>query len=213
MIQKWPTCFFTSHWAHHNKEAASIIEHLYKEKNRSSSNISSEVAPKAKSEEGLFESKFDLLGQKHSGLKRLKSFCTEAVQHVVSRFNGNQFPPSSIRVNIHESWFHITNDGGFHDAHGHPNCSWCGIYYLQLGDSGSNNGKGAPNGANRFYLPLSMGGYFSDYGNSYLGRCLLDPPLEEGMLLLFPSYLLHSALPYSGGKDRIIIAFNSQSYA
>jgi len=35
-------------------------------------------------------------------------------------------------------------------------------------------------------------------------------PLEDGLLVLFPSYLLHSGLPYRGGKDRVLIAFNAQ---
>ena len=30
------------------------------------------------------------------------------------------------------------------------------------------------------------------------------------MVLLFPSYLLHSGLPYRGAQDRIVIAFNTQ---
>jgi hypothetical protein len=29
------------------------------------------------------------------------------------------------------------------------------------------------------------------------------------MLLLFPSYLLHSGLAYRGAKDRVILSFNS----
>ena len=36
-----------------------------------------------------------------------------------------------------------------------------------------------------------------------------DVPLEDGLLMLFPSYLLHSGLPYRGGQDRVLIAFNA----
>jgi len=31
------------------------------------------------------------------------------------------------------------------------------------------------------------------------------------MLLLFPSFLRHSALPYTGREDRVVIAFNTRS--
>jgi hypothetical protein len=40
----------------------------------------------------------------------------------------------------------------------------------------------------------------------------LDLPIENGLLLIFPSYLLHSGLPYQGQIDRIVIAFNAQCF-
>jgi hypothetical protein len=36
--------------------------------------------------------------------------------------------------------------------------------------------------------------------------------MSDGMLLLFPSVLMHSGLAYHGEKDRIVISFNSRSY-
>ncbi|MEM6905676.1 MAG: putative 2OG-Fe(II) oxygenase [Pseudomonadota bacterium] len=33
----------------------------------------------------------------------------------------------------------------------------------------------------------------------------------NGRLVLFPSFLLHSALPYRGDTDRIIVSFNSRT--
>lgn len=129
----------------------------------------------------------------------------------VAQVNGRETASRRIRVVVTDSWFHITNDGGFHDSHFHGGCSWCGIYYLQLGDSGILSGTGAPNGGNRFYSPLWHGGSHKDYGNKYLDLTYVDPPLQNGLLLLFPSYLMHSALPYRGSQDRIVIAFNSQS--
>jgi hypothetical protein len=40
-----------------------------------------------------------------------------------------------------------------------------------------------------------------------------DPPLQEGLLLIFPSHLLHSGLPYRGESERLVIAFNAQALA
>ena len=31
---------------------------------------------------------------------------------------------------------------------------------------------------------------------------------KDGMLVLFPSYLIHYQAPYKGTQDRIVIAFN-----
>jgi uncharacterized protein (TIGR02466 family) len=126
--------------------------------------------------------------------------------------NGATADRSRIRVSAVDSWFHITNDGGFHDTHQHMNCSWCGIYYLQIGDSGPKSEGGAPNGGNRFYSPLRLfGGSHTDFGTQYLeNQGYVDPALHDGLLILFPSYLLHSGLPYRGTKDRIVISLNCQ---
>ena len=209
----WPTTFFFRKWKDHAREATSIIEYLYQLKGEADQNIASRVAPKAKSEQGLFESEFDLFQESHNGIEKLGEFIRETIQQVVSRLHNHQILPDQIDVEIADGWFHITNDGGFHDTHGHQHCSWCGIYYLQLGDSGEAHSQqdGAPNGGNRFYSPFVIGGHYVDLGNRYLTSTYLDPPIEDGMLLLFPSYLQHSALPYKGSQDRIVIAFNSRS--
>ena len=207
---QWPTQFFVRHWGQHEANASSIIEYLYQLQDKQRQNIASGVAPKAKSSAGLFEGEFDLFEHQQAGLQRLRTFIVSTIQQVVGKLNGQTVLPQQINVKIIDAWYHITNDGGFHDAHGHDQCSWCGIYYLQLGESGIVS-QGAPNGANRFYTPLGSGGNYLDYGNQYLMGTYIDPPIKEGMLLLFPSFLWHSALPYSGDKDRIVIAFNSQS--
>jgi uncharacterized protein (TIGR02466 family) len=204
----WPTTFFTRPWPGHLSEAAGILSFLYELKSKASSSIASGVAPAAKSSMGLFESDFDLFAADHPGLSKLKAFIAETVQLAVTRINGLQSELHKLRVEFLDSWFHITNDGGFHDAHNHGGCSWCGIYYVQIGDSGKRLAGSAPNGGNRFYSPLSLGGGFKDVGNQYLNFSYIDPPMRDGTLLLFPSYLLHSALPYRGELDRVVISFN-----
>jgi uncharacterized protein (TIGR02466 family) len=208
--QFWPTTFYSRTWADHPTEAPGLIEYCYALRARESARIASGVAPGAKSPYGLFESNFDLFAGDHPGLNKLKAFIGQTVQMAVEHMNGPPGDGRRPRVVVVDSWFHITNDGGFHDAHGHGGCSWCGIYYLQVGDSGRRPDGGAPNGGNRFYSPLRAGGGYTDYGNRYLEFSYVDPPVRDGMLLLFPSYLLHSALPYRGTKDRVIISFNSQ---
>jgi hypothetical protein len=209
----------TRNWSEHAQEAPGIIEYLYELKRQATCNIASRIAPAAKSRTGLFESDFDLFAREHSGLRKLKLFIIDSIQQSVSNLNGKQVPPAEISVTIDDAWYHITNDGGFHDAHGHQQCSWCGIYYLQIGQSGKlenmagDTTKAAPNGGNRFYSPFQLGGRYLDYGNQYLDYAYLDPPIENGLLLLFPSHLQHSALPYRGEHDRVVIAFNSRCNA
>ena len=58
-----------------------------------------------------------------------------------------------------------------------------------------------------------IGGAHIDLGNAYLQRPQHDVQAEEGLLVVFPSYLEHKALPYEGERDRIVISFNAAIHA
>ena len=208
----WPTVFWYRIWKDHSTEAPVLIKYLYELKEKQEQPIASGIAPSMKSASGLYESDFDLFKLEHPSIRKLGTFIAASVREVVSKMNGGEHKPQEIEVHINDGWYHITNDGGFHDTHSHCSCSWCGIYYVQIGQSGRKDKSKAPNGGNRFYSPLNQGGMAMDYGNKYLDHGIIDPPMQDGMLLLFPSYLLHSGLPYQGEKDRIVIAFNTQSF-
>jgi uncharacterized protein (TIGR02466 family) len=207
--QAWATTFYQRIWSDHGAQSPAIVRHLADLKLRQSRAVESGVARRAKPAAGLYESPFDLFQDPHPELQALVAFIRETLQVAVSHINSNIAPPEALEVHFPDSWYHITQDGGFHDAHTHSGCSWCGIYYLRLGEY-SASGQEAPNGGSRFYSPLPTGGRYQDFGNAYLRDFSLDPPLSEGLLLLFPSYLLHSGLPYRGASDRAIIAFNAR---
>ncbi len=207
----WATNFYAFPWSEHRQEAPGITQYLYQLRDQQATRVSSGVAVGAKSGYGLFEGDFDLLSRDHPGLSRLKAFIVDSVRRTVAHVNGGNQDPARIGVEIADSWYHITNQGGYHDTHVHGGCSWCGIYYLQIGDSGARREGSAPNGGSRFYSPLWRGGAHQDYGNQYLTHSYVDPPIQDGLLLLFPAYLLHSGLPYSGTQDRVVIAFNTRS--
>lgn len=208
----WPTHLFTRKWAEHDREVDGIIAHFMELKARETEQIASRVAVGSKSEDGLFESKMDLFEvSQHPGVQKLHKFLEETIQRVVAGMNGNQVPADRIDVAFRDSWFHITNDGGFHDAHYHGGCSWCGIYYVRAGDVPTSQPKHAGNGINRFYSPISVGGSYDDYGNKYLNNNLIDFPPRDGTVIIFPAYVQHSALAYRGSVDRIVVAFNTTS--
>lgn len=180
-------------------------------KSKQSTLIESGIAVGAKSSKGLYEGNFDLFAVEENVLQELVAFIKRTLALAVSIANNQEARPEEIAIEFPDSWYHITNDGGYHDAHFHQGCSWCGIYYLQIGSSGQRSGSSAPNGGSRFYSPIHIGGAHQDYGNKYLTPSI-DPPIEDGLLLLFPSYLLHCGLPYLGEEDRIVIAFNARAY-
>ena len=206
----WPTTFFHRLWQDHPRESPAIIARLYEIRKASPIAISSGVALGAKPPRGVFESDFDLFATDHAALGRLRAFIEQSIHQAVTQLHAGSFDMPPMRVSLADSWFHITNEGGFHDSHFHGDCSWCGIFYVRVGDYARSPTGGAPNGGSRFYSPLAAGGRFKDLGNRFLDITYVDPPIQDGTLLLFPSYLLHSALPYRGESDRIVIAFNAQ---
>ena len=72
--------------------------------------------------------------------------------------------------------------------HYHPNCSWCGIYYVELGQSSLN----PPNGVNRFFPPFHTG--YEDFGAAAIGQNAFATAPEEGKLVLFPAVMLPLSL-------------------
>jgi uncharacterized protein (TIGR02466 family) len=210
--QVWPTMLFHRKWSAAAEETASIVQFLYELRSQRGGQIDSGVAMAAKAAHGLFETDFELFKSDHAGVRKLVAWCEESVRKAVSVANGQRWKPDDLRVEIPDAWAHITNDGGHHDAHYHGGCSWCGIFYLQAGDVTPTQPTAAGNGVSRFYSPLPTGGILPDVGNAYLSSNRIDITPVDGLLVLFPAYLLHSGLPYKGERDRVVIAFNSRTY-
>ncbi len=209
-VQLWPTMLFTRHWDKHSEQAPAILQYLHELRDQQTKPIESGIAIGAKSAKGLYESDFELFSKPNASLQRLVDFISGTLAAAVSIANNQQAKPEQIHIEFVDSWYHITNGGGYHDAHVHHGCSWCGIYYLQIGESGRRSTDGsAPNGGSRFYSPINAGGGYRDFGNQYLSASV-DPPISDGQLLIFPSFLTHSGLPYEGNKDRTVLAFNAK---
>jgi uncharacterized protein (TIGR02466 family) len=147
----------------------------------------------------------------------LVKFIVASVHATAQDANAGAWPPGrhGLELELMGVWFQIQNGGSFHDVHTHGNCSWSGVYYVQLDNPDlrrAHSQLGALNGATRFYSPMFMlqGGAYVDRGNAWMQQATLDVMPEEGDLVLFPSFLPHKAMPYSGERDRIIVSFNAQ---
>lgn len=165
----------------------------------------------------FFASDDDLLQRvKLDDFQDLVAFIVNGLADTVTLANkkawGNQ--AFDLSVDIQGMWFQFSQGGAFHDVHTHGNCSWSGVYIVQIDEPErrvTHPVYGAANGVTRLYGPpfTALAGAFVDIGNAYL-----QPPSEDvepipGQLLVFPSWLAHQALPYGGEKDRVIISFNA----
>ena len=144
----------------------------------------------------LTESKFDFFNTDEPIIYQTIEWICECLKITLNTIHGVD---ENYQVNFNESWYHITKTNGMHDVHQHPNCSWCGIFYL---DPGSDNGSGCTS----FISPIDNS--YLDYGNRFLQYTALDIQPKEGLLVLFPSYIAHTQKLYTGEKDRIVVAFN-----
>lgn len=126
--------------------------------------------------------------------------------------------PIDMRIAMEGMWFQCSNQGAFHDVHTHGNCSWSGVYMVQVDDREhrvTHPVYGPENGVTRFYGPHfnRLGGAHVDLGNAYLQPPHWDVEPVPGQLVVFPSWLAHQAMPYEGREDRIIISFNASVHA
>jgi uncharacterized protein (TIGR02466 family) len=150
----------------------------------------------------------------------LIQFIAQALQHTVKQANAGVWPQGrhGLQLELTGVWFQIQNGAAFHDIHSHGNCSWSGVYYVQIDPlevRQTHAELGALNGATRFYSPMFpfLGGAYMDMGNAFMQQATLDVEPQAGELVLFPAFLPHKAMPYSGAKDRIVVSFNAQIHA
>lgn len=183
-----------------------LLELIRKQSTQQADAVASQVATTAKHQ--LLESSLDFLEQDDADVQVLSQTFADLVLQVAADVNANYWPDDAEpEVTLVESWYHVTRYGGYHDAHSHPNCSWSGIYYLQAGESD----LATRSGVNRFYDPRNNASQFQDAGSLYLAnQGFWDFAPVEGQVILFPSFIKHSALPYFGKTDRIVLAFNAR---
>ena len=170
-----------------------LKKYIYKQKVKG---IESNCAPQLK--KNLVESKFNLFSREDDIIFKTKSFIGEELAKLVNELHSETCP---YNITFADSWYHIGKRNSVHEVHNHSNCSWCGVYYIQSGDKGS--------GETCFINPATS--IYLDDGSRYLDRqaeTRIQP--EDGLLILFPSYLRHYQSLYTGRKDRIVIGFNSQ---
>jgi len=207
----WATPLLSKTFTQHKSVNAELSELFYEQKNIEGSN-----------DTPVYSSPDDLLQRyQNDAMQTLFGFISNSVFEIASQINApiwQQANTGQLTMHVVGAWFQIQNKFGFHDIHSHGNCSWSGVYYVQIDDTETRMQHpqlGAQNGITRFYSPRFdlLGGAHMDMGNAYLQDSHTDIQPQEGTLIVFPSWLNHKALPYDGEKDRIIISFNAQVHS
>ena len=159
----------------------------------------------------LYQSKYNLLAENENNkiLKGVFKFIAKSILTMSKKANKEELENlknsnPKFNVNINESWFIRYNKGGFILPHAHGNCSWCCVYYVQIGKDTSKL-----NGSTYFLRPYLTNSLKEEFGGKYLKKEATVFNAEEGKLLVWPNFLQHGSHPYQGNEDRIIISANS----
>ena len=110
-----------------------------------------------------------------------------------------------------QAWANVNALGHANVAHYHGGAFWSGTYYVADGGCGADPALGGefemldPRGPGPgMYAPALK--FAGEDGASAGGAETIRP--KPGLLILFPSWLVHQVRPYRGSGTRISIAFN-----
>lgn len=110
-----------------------------------------------------------------------------------------------------QAWANVNGPGDGNICHYHPGSFWSGTYYVADGGCASDSALGGefemldPRGPGPgMYAPALK--FAGEDGTSAGSAETIRP--RPGLLMVFPSWLLHQVRPYRGSGLRISIAFN-----
>jgi len=149
---------------------------------------------------GGWQSKPDLMDWKVPELEKFNDWVDQAFGAVMATELGTTGFKSRYSVT---AWANVNEYGDYNRTHIHSNSHWSGVYYVDIGQPIQSL---IPNGAIEFLDPRPAIGVFDFPKITVTATWTIQP--ESGLMLLFPSWLRHSVLPYFGESIRITIAFN-----
>ncbi len=160
-------------------------------------------------QEEMFESRFNLFRWSEPCVQELRKFVLDTVAQVV--LGATTLRPEDLsHLKFHNhTWFHVTRNAGSFVAHNHPMASWSAVYCVRVGEVPTDQ---PANGLLRLFDPRPGAGAYRDPANERLHAAFalrsLDLRLEEGQIVVFPSYVFHEVTPFYGRDTRITVATN-----
>tara|TARA_B100001094_G_scaffold192836_1_gene186696 strand:+ start:11782 stop:12387 length:606 start_codon:yes stop_codon:yes gene_type:complete len=110
-------------------------------------------------------------------------------------------------ISMDQFWYNVYHDNQGQEPHDHtsgsgtPNCYWCGIYYHK---GASSTLFHAPHRYMKTTIPSDTGPLMQSFYTD-----LHDQEVDDGDVILFPSYLVHEVRPNPTRNDmRLTFSFN-----
>lgn len=156
-----------------------------------------------------FESRFNLFRWPEPCVQELRHFMLNSVGQAVLQCSSVR-PEELARLTMHNhTWFHVSRFAGSFVAHNHPLASWSAVYCVRAGEAVTEHPL---SGVLRFLDTRTGADAYLDATNRQLKPPFAVRPLEfcleEGQIVIFPSYVFHEVTPFYGRDTRITVATN-----
>jgi len=128
-------------------------------------------------------------------------FALKLQPYIIKTFENFGWKIKDKNIRISEMWAIINKKDDFNVVHTHPNCYLSAAYYVRAKKNCGKFEVEHPNNAKRYFFPE-----IEKINEFNLEVASID--IEEGDLLLFPSYLPHKVSQNNIDEDRVVISFN-----
>ena len=149
---------------------------------------------------GGWRSRPDLLDIKHNSIATLLEHIQRAIQDMLKATKINEEFTGRMKIS---GWANVLRSGNYNTPHNHPESVWSGVYYV---DAGSKADSGSLSGLLELLDPRPQVSMVPAPGFPFGTPMRIQP--EDGLMVVFPSWLYHHVHPYNGDNARIAIAFN-----
>jgi len=124
----------------------------------------------------------------------------QAIGQLLASTSGEQGFDGHIKIN---AWANLLRKGNYNTVHNHPESAWSGVYYVDAGTSDTTNPL---SGVLELLDPRPFVEMVAIPGSPFGRPARIEA--ENGLMVLFPSWLYHHVHAYTGEGERIAIAFN-----
>lgn len=153
----------------------------------------------AKSNRGGWQSLPDFFDWDDPAIRTLEYYINGAIKIATTSLCAPTNPDFNFEL---YGWAAVNRKGHYNTTHVHPMATWSGVYYVDPGDVTPEE-SGA---LLEFTHPVTAS--VMTFFPGVLPSARVVKPVT-GMIILFPSYLLHSVQMYNGMRPRICVAFNA----
>jgi len=150
---------------------------------------------------GGWHSRPDLLSRQVPAVSALNSWLSWGLRRTISASIGTDGYKGTLSIS---GWATICRTGAYHAPHSHPDSAWSGVYYIR---AGTDRPERPLSGVLEFLDPRAGVDAVTAPGDPYGEPFRVRP--QNGLLVLFPSWLYHWVHPYTGQTPRIAISFNA----
>ena len=131
----WPTMLFEMTMPDYDSIKEELVEYIRTCKVEETDN--SGIGPFDQRHKKFLDESYPTLfnNNDNESFNSVKDFCMNMTLEVAKNINSPHIETSDWLIRPTDAWYHITKDRGYHDSHTHALSPWCGIFYVDKGDT------------------------------------------------------------------------------